>query len=166
MIGQNLQCVIYWADFAIWSLPARYDYLNEQNLSTLKLAIYIVLWKRPLRIPVNTKHTAVYQVSPSAVPACEVLYLHWILGHKTVGKVKFWDSRKSVSTKAPVPNKICPKTLSERALGRRVSCVCGEFLCQARVTVAMLLRWIWGREAIVDIARYVNNLKFSLEFLT
>ena len=80
--------------FSIWSLPARYDYLNEQKLSTMKLAIYIVLWKRPFRIPVNTKHTAVYQVSPSAVPSCEVLYLHWILGHKTVRKVKFWDSRK------------------------------------------------------------------------
>ena len=38
------------------------------------------------------------EASPSAVPACEVMHLCWILGHKIVGKVKFWDSRTHVPT--------------------------------------------------------------------
>ena len=67
--------------------------LNEQNLSSLKLTPYIFLYKYSFRIPVNTWHTTGFQVYPSAVPACEVLYLRWILGHKIVRKFKFWDSK-------------------------------------------------------------------------
>ena len=160
MTAQNLQCVIYWADFAIWSLPARYDYLNEQNLSTLKLAIYIVLWKRPFRIPVNTKHTAVYQVSPLCSASL------WSF----VPALNSWtqNCRKSQILRLPKVLRL-KRELQARYVTRRYRSVHLAVVYNAYVGnfyVAMLLRWIWGREAIVDIARYVNNLKFSLEFLT
>ena len=48
MIDQTLWCVTYWADFAIWSLPAKYNRLNEQNLSSLKFWRLIPLYKRAL----------------------------------------------------------------------------------------------------------------------
>ena len=48
MIDQTLWCVTYWADFAIWSLPAKYNRLNEQNLSSLKLWRLISFYKRAL----------------------------------------------------------------------------------------------------------------------
>ncbi len=41
-----------------------------------------------LRIPLLSWHTTVYLVHFSAVPAHEVLYLRWIRGHRTVGKVQ------------------------------------------------------------------------------
>ena len=48
MINQTLWCVTYWADFAIWSLPAKYNRLNGQNLSSLKLWRLISFYKRAL----------------------------------------------------------------------------------------------------------------------
>ena len=48
MINQTLWCVTYWADFAIWSLPAKYNFLNEQNLSSLKFWCLISFYKRAL----------------------------------------------------------------------------------------------------------------------
>ena len=48
MIDQTLWCVTYWADFAIWSLPAKYNRLNEQNLSSLKFWHLISFYKMAL----------------------------------------------------------------------------------------------------------------------
>ena len=45
---------MYRADFTIYRLLARYNRLNEQNLSSLKLTPYTFFWKRSIRISLNT----------------------------------------------------------------------------------------------------------------
>lgn len=60
------------------------DAISEIN------ALYLCL-KAFFRIPLLSWHTKLYKVYASTIPVREVMYLRWIIGHKIVGKVKFWE---------------------------------------------------------------------------
>ena len=77
MIGQNLSCVMYWADFENWSWPARCNRLNGQKLSSLKLTPYLWSFYKSAVFGFRSIQNALqFKVYPSAAPAGECLYLH------------------------------------------------------------------------------------------